>query len=163
MRPRLPVLVAVTMVLTALSPAVAGSTAVAAGSAASDLAYVEQLMYATSMSQFTATADRQSAVDTWFDWSTDWCSAPLVGSTGRSFDFRQPCRRHDFGYRNLQRLERRYGSGSTYWNGDSRARVDRQLRADMTAHCRTRPWHERYTCLGWAETFYAAVRVAGGP
>lgn len=161
MRPRLAVLVAVTSILTVLSPASAGP--VDAASAANDLAFVERMLYATSMTDFVRIADLRTTIDGWFDWSTDWCSAPLVGSTGRSFDFRAPCRRHDFGYRNLQLLERRFGTGRTYWNGDSRARVDRQLRADMQAHCRTRAWYERYTCLAWADTFYAAVRVAGGP
>jgi hypothetical protein len=160
-RSRLAVLVAVTSLLTVLSPASAGP--VAAGTPATDAAFVEQMMYATSMADFVRIADARAPIDTWFDWTTDWCSAPLVGSTGRSFDFRSPCRRHDFGYRNLQLLERRYGTGSTYWNAASRERVDRQLRTDMKAHCRTRPWHERYTCLAWADTFYAAVRVAGGP
>ena len=34
------------------------------------------------------------------DWSNDGCSAPIVGSEGRSFNFRAACDRHDFGYRN---------------------------------------------------------------
>lgn len=162
MRSSTRVLVAVTSFLTVLSPALAGSPSVAAdsGSAGGDLAYVEQVMFHTSIVDFTRIADHG---DPWFDWSTDWCSAPLVGSTGRSFDFRAPCRRHDFGYRNLQRMERRYGSGATFWNATSRRRVDRQLQADMDAHCRSRRWSERATCLAWADTFYAAVRVAGGP
>ena len=38
------------------------------------------------------------------DWSNDGCSAPIVGSEGRSFNFRPACDRHDFGYRNLKIL-----------------------------------------------------------
>ena len=38
------------------------------------------------------------------DWSTDGCSAPLIGSEGRTFDFRIPCARHDFSYRNFTAL-----------------------------------------------------------
>ena len=57
--------------------------------------------------------------DRWFDWTHDGCSAPLLGSTGRAYDFLQPCMRHDFGYRNLQLMERRYGSGATFWNSRS--------------------------------------------
>ncbi|MCB1000392.1 MAG: hypothetical protein KDB40_13935 [Acidimicrobiales bacterium] len=158
---RLRVLVAVTSLLTVLSPASAGHVAGASHSAATDAAFVERLVHQVSLDLFVSTAG--TAADPWFDWSTDGCSAPLVGSTGRSFDFRAACRRHDFGYRNLKLLERRYGAGSTYWNGTSRARVDARLRADTRAHCQTRPWYERYTCLGWSETFYAAVRAAGGP
>ena len=168
MRNHLRVLVAVTSVLTVLSPATAGSASARATPSgrtptawytpASDLAYVERMLYGVSLDQFMAST---STGDRWFDWSTDWCSAPLVGSTGRSFDFRAPCRRHDFGYRNLQLLERRWGSGSTYWNSASRRRVDVQLYVDMRAHCVARPWWDQYTCLNWAAAFYTAVRMAG--
>lgn len=164
MRVHLRVLVAVTSVLTVSSPVFTGSAGaaprLAAHSASADLATVEALLYRVSMSSFLTTA---RTGDPWFDWSTDLCSAPLVGSTGRSFDFRSPCRRHDFGYRNLHLLERRYGTGSTYWNSTSRQRVDQLLRADMRDHCASRPWYDQPTCYAWAETFYAAVRLAAGP
>lgn len=152
MRHVLRVLVAVTSVLTVASPASAGSV----HSAPADRAFVEQMLYATSMSGFITAVGR----DPWFDWGTDFCSAPLIGNTGRSFNFTNACRRHDFGYRNLQLLERRYGVG--YWNSTSRRRVDQQFLADMKSHCRSRPWYDEPTCFAWAETFYAAVRVAGG-
>ncbi len=159
------VLVAVTSFLTVLSPALDGphiARAIPAigGSAAGDIAFVEQVMFHTSIAGFARLA---GLGDPWFDWTTDGCSAPFIGSTGRTFDFRAPCRRHDFGYRNLARMEQRYGSGATFWNASSRLRVDRQLRADMTEHCQTRRWLDRPSCLAWADTFYAAVRVAGGP
>ena len=157
MRVLLSVLVAVTSLLTVSSPASAGPV----HSASADLAYVEYQMYSVSINDFTNAANGPG--DRWFDWSTDWCSAPLVGSTGRSFDFRAPCRHHDFGYRNLQLLEWRYAGGGRYWNSTSRRRVDQQLLSDMKAHCRARPWYEEATCRLWADTFYAAVRVAGGP
>jgi Prokaryotic phospholipase A2 len=160
MRVHLRVLVAVTSVLTVASPVSAGSPSPhpQVRTAAADLAVVEQLMFRAPMWSFL-----QVTRDPWFDWSTDLCSAPLVGSTGRSFDFRDACRRHDFGYRNLRLLERRYGSGSTYWNRTSRKRVDRQLLSDMKDHCSGRAWYDQITCVGWAETFYAAVRLAPGP
>ena len=157
MRVLLSVLVAVTSFLTVSSPASAGS----AHSASADLAYVEYQMYSVSISAFTDAAN--STGDRWFDWSTDWCSAPLVGSTGRSFDFRASCRRHDFGYRNLRLLEFRYAGGGRYWNSTSRLRVDQQFLRDMKAHCRARPWYEEATCRLWADSFYGAVRAAGGP
>ena len=157
MRVLLSVLVAVTSLLTVSSPASAGPV----HSASADLAYIERQMFWISMSDFTTAAN--STGDRWFDWSTDWCSAPLVGSTGRSFDFRAPCRRHDFGYRNFQLLERRFGTVGQYWNSASRRRVDQQLLTDMRADCRSRPWYEEATCRLWADTFYSAVRLAGGP
>jgi hypothetical protein len=145
------VLVAVTSVLTVASPVSAGPI----HSATADQAFVDQMMYATSMSGFIAAV----GTDSWFDWNTDYCSAPLVGSTGRSFNFTKSCRRHDFGYRNLHLIEARYGADA--WNSTSRLRVDRQFLADMRNHCYSRPWYDRPTCLAWAQTFYAAVRVAG--
>lgn len=155
MRVHLRLLVAVTSVLTVASPVSAGPV----HSAASDQATVERLLHNSSMPAFLAAV----GTDPWFDWSTDFCSAPLVGNTGRSFNFTSSCRRHDFGYRNLQLLERRYGTGSTYWNSSSRKRVDQRLLADMRNHCFGRPWYDEPTCLAWAETFYAAVRTFGGP
>jgi hypothetical protein len=152
MRFTLRVLVAVTSVLTVASPASAGSV----HSAAADQAYVEQMLYSTPMKKFIAAVDS----DKWFDWSTDFCSAPLVGNTGRSFNFTNACRRHDFGYRNLHLLDRRYGPG--HWNSANRRHVDQQFLADMKAHCWSRPWYDEPTCLAWAQAFYTAVRVAGG-
>jgi hypothetical protein len=147
------VLVAVTSVLTVASPATAGPV----HSAAADLAMIERTLYSTPMTEFLASV----GTDPWFDWSTDFCSAPLVGNTGRSFNFTNSCRRHDFGYRNLQLLDRRYATHS--WNAVNRRRVDQQFLADMKRHCRSRPWYDEPTCFAWAATFYAGVRVAGGP
>jgi hypothetical protein len=146
---------------------------------AADLGHVERMLYDVPLGEFVRIV---SAGDPWFDVSTDWCSAPLVGSTGRSFDFRAACRRHDFGYRNLKLLDSRYscagrvagrvcsgpggnvsGRPGTYWTASSRRRVDQQFLADMRAHCRARPWYESATCLGWADTFHGAVRTFGGP
>ena len=162
MRFRLAVLVAVTSVLTVVSPAFAGPLPAVAAvhNAVVDWQYVHHELYDVSLRQFVA--DTRTG-DRWFDWSTDFCSAPLIGNTGRSFDFHGPCRRHDFGYRNLQRLEVRYGRGHVFWNSTERRRVDQQFLADMKAHCRTRSIFLRPSCRFWAAAFYTAVRVAGGP
>ena len=176
MRHLLRVLVAVTIVLTVSSSTFIGGPAPAFAAAhdpVTDLQTIERLLYSTSMSDFVAIA---SLGDAWLDMSTDFCSAPLVGTTGRSFDFHGPCRRHDFGYRNLKLLDRRWscasrppdgvcspaGSFGTYWTAASRKRVDEQFLADMRSHCRSRPWYDEPTCYAWAQTFYAAVRVGGG-
>ena len=160
MRFRLAVLVAVTSVLTVVSPAAAGPRPTVAHSAANDWAFVQHELYEVSLRDFLGTS---RGGDRWFDWTSDGCSAPLVGDTGLSFNFRDPCRRHDFGYRNLKLLERRYGAGSTYWNGNNRRRVDQQFLADMKGRCRTRAITLQGACFMWAQAFYAAVRVAGGP
>ena len=153
MRHVLRVFVAVTTVLTVASPASASSV----HSALADQVFVEQMLYSTPMSGFVSAVGS----DTWFDWSTDFCSAPLIGNTGRTFNFTNSCRRHDFGYRNLQLLDRRYGAG--HWSSANRRRVDQQFLLDMKGHCWSRPWYDEPTCLAWAETFYAVVRIAGGP
>ena len=159
MRFRFAVLVAVTSFLTVLSPAHAAPRPTAIHTAAIDSAYVQRMMFGLSLRDFLFNA---SVGDSWFDWSTDYCSAPLVGSTGLSFDFRNSCRRHDFGYRNLKLLDRWYGAGR-FWNAANRERVDRQFLVDMRNHCALRAWWLRSSCLRWADTFYAAVRWLGGP
>jgi len=86
------------------------------------------------------------------DYSTDYCSAPLVGSSGASFDFSEACLRHDFGYRNYDRLglfERRKDA------------VDDRFLADMRDHCAGRAEGERTRCFAWARVFYEAVHRLG--
>ena len=141
-----------------------------------DAAYVHRLVFDLSLSRFARVADGRGPV--WFDWSTDFCSAPLVGSTGRSFDFRLACLRHDFAYRNTKLLDVRYNCPrrspgavcasadwrhGRYWNATARHAIDRQFRRDMRAHCRSRSLWDWQPCLAWAETYYRAVRIAGGP
>jgi len=162
MRSRLAVLVAVTSVLTVVSPVAAGpatSTTRAAHTAQADWAYVQQQLFKMPLHEFIRTS---ASGDRWYDWTSDLCSAPLVGNTGLSFDFRNPCRRHDFGYRNLRLLDRRY-PGVRYWTAANRLRADGQFLADMKSHCRTRSLLLQTQCFSWAHTFYLAVRVAGGP
>lgn len=167
MRRLVGVLVAVTSLLTAFTLSADATSAGGGGTAEVDSAYVRQLLYATSIGVFTAIAAAHTGPDgatgdTWFDWSNDLCSAPLVGNTGRTFNFSDACRRHDFGYRNTKLLDQRYGHGS-YWNGDSRKRIDTQFLADLKRHCKNRRLIDQPTCYSWAYTFYTTVRVAGGP
>ena len=88
--------------------------------------------------------------DARLDWSTDGCSAPVVGSEGRSFDFLGPCLRHDFGYRNLERLG--------LFTSRAKRHVDDVFLADMRAACdRRRAKLVRTGCRGWAQLFFWAV------
>lgn len=160
MRNTLRLLIAVATAATALLPVTAQASSDSTRSARMDHAYVMRILYSTPLDRFVAMA---RTGDAWLDWSTDYCSAPLVGTTGRSFDFHDACRRHDFAYRNLRLLEARYGSGGTYWNTPARRRADELFLADMRAHCARRPWFEAPMCRGWADTFYRAVRIFGGP
>ncbi len=161
------VLVAATSLLAVISMSGSASIASGGGTAQVDSAYVQQLLFNTSIGDFIAATQSRlgpdgRSGDSWFDWATDLCSAPLVGNTGRSFNFTEACHRHDFGYRNTRLLDQRYGSGK-YWNGDARKRIDKQFLADMKHHCGGRRLIDRPTCYSWAYTFYGAVRVGGGP
>jgi Prokaryotic phospholipase A2 len=124
--------------------------------ATSDLIEFRHVMFGVSIGQFlSARAARQPLG---FDWTSDGCSTPLpvgLGDTGRSFDFRAACQRHDFGYRNAPRLG--------VWNSAERARIDARFLADMRTDCSPRPWTQKVSCLGWAQTYYRAVRAFGGP
>ncbi len=161
------VLVAVTSFLTAVTSGADPSIAGGGGTAQDDPQFVHRMVFDVPLVDFSAFAASRTGPDgargdTWFDWSTDTCSAPLVGNTGRSFDFTEPCRRHDFGYRNSQLLDHRYGTRA-FWNGAVRLTIDQQFLSDMRQHCRVRRLIDRPTCHAWASTFYRAVRWWGGP
>jgi hypothetical protein len=88
------------------------------------------------------------------DWTTDGCSAPVVGNEGRSFNFTHACVRHDFGYRNIKRLGQ--------FNEMVRTKLDEQFYRDLESSCATQVRTRKIRCLMWAETFYVAVRATGG-
>jgi hypothetical protein len=88
------------------------------------------------------------------DWTTDGCSAPVVGGEGRSFNFTQACMRHDFGYRNIKRLG--------LFNELVRTKLDEQFHRDLESSCAPQVRTRKIRCLMWAETFYVAVRATGG-
>ncbi len=170
MGPILAILVAVSSALTAPT--------VEVSDAASTAARVETLMFRTSMNSFVAASRSPRGTDFALDWTSDRCSAPVVGSTGRSFDFTAACLRHDFGYRNYKMLDRTYNcprrepgvacadgtwSYGRWWNSSNRARLDAQFKKDLFAHCASRPVWDRPTCRAWATTFHTAVRTFGGP
>lgn len=88
------------------------------------------------------------------DWTSDGCSAPVVGSEGRSFNFTHACVRHDFGYRNIKRLGQ--------FNEIVRTKLDEQFHRDLESSCVTQVRTRKIRCLLWAETFFVAVRATGG-
>jgi hypothetical protein len=89
------------------------------------------------------------------DWTTDGCSAPIVGSEGRSFNFRTACDRHDFGYRNFKALG--------LFDTSTRTLIDEQLHRDMNTSCDSQRRTLKVRCIAWSEIFYTMVRAAGGP
>ena len=117
----------------------------------------ENLLFRTSLPVFVAIADTATH-DVRLDWNTDGCSAPIVQSTGRSFDFYNACRRHDFGYRNMSRFK-----NGRVWNEALRLRIDGQFRKDARASCTSKLRLTKMQCLAWAETYFRAVRSFGAP
>ena len=137
------------------------SLVVAAGLSVTPLPFAqsvaETLLFRTSLSSFVASADSPTR-DARLDWSTDGCSAPIVQSTGRSFDFYNACRRHDFGYRNMSRFK-----NGRVWSEALRLRIDAQFRKDARAGCTSKLRLTKVQCLAWAETYFRAVRSFGAP
>ena len=89
------------------------------------------------------------------DWTTDGCSAPIVGSEGRSFNFRTACDRHDFVYRKFKNLG--------LFDTSTRTLIDEQLHRDMNRSCDSQRRTFKVRCIAWSEVFYTMVRAAGGP
>lgn len=94
-----------------------------------------------------------SGRDPRLDYSTDHCSAPVLGSRGLAYDFAEACVRHDFAYRNYKALEVFPGM---------RSAVDSVFLRDMLAHCATRSPLPRAVCRQRALQYYAGVRALGG-
>lgn len=144
-----------TVVLAVASVAVpASGTAPPARDPAADAVVVDQLVFGTDLDGFVRGRSSMRRRHPQLDWTTDGCSAPLVGSTGRSFNFRSACTRHDFAYRNLARLG--------LLDAAMRARVDEVFRLDLMSTCSHKPTSSRIRCLAWSEVFFAAVRAVGG-
>ncbi|MHB1130697.1 MAG: phospholipase A2 [Ilumatobacteraceae bacterium] len=144
-------LVAVTSVLT-----VAGSVLdTPPDPATNDIETINHIMFDLDLTIFIRQRSRLRRIFPHLDWTTDGCSAPIVGESGRSFNFRRACMRHDFGYRNYKT----HGMFTT----DSRILIDEQFRRDLDALCAPKVRTFKVRCTAWAEIFFAAVRLAGGP
>src|SRR5881275_2209221 len=84
------------------------------------------------------------------DWSTDYCSASPDQPLG--FDFRIPCWRHDFGYRNYKHINQ-FPSNKDH--------VDSAFYFDLKAKCATYNVIVRPACYSLAWTYYEAVHNFG--
>jgi hypothetical protein len=159
----LTVLVAVTSFLTAAPSAHADTlTPPPAHSAVADWAYVSTTVWRTPLPEFLRRRSHHTPWADTFDWTTDGCSTPGHVESGRFYNFHDACIRHDFGYRNLQLLDTRFGPAHRYWNETNRKRVDQQFLADMNASCSKRSWFVRPVCRLWARVYYLGVRTFGG-
>ena len=147
--------------------AVDGSTALSALDASStnasppDRAVVDRLVFEVPLARFRVERSRAKRTHRWLITSTDGCSAPLVGSSGKSFDFRLACERHDLAYANYPLLSR--VDHAVVWDAALRARVDDQFQRDLQESCLRRRHSERLRCDAWVVVFFHAVRLATGP
>jgi Prokaryotic phospholipase A2 len=106
---------------------------------------------ATSQNAWLSARANQSAwADYGFDWSTDYCSSSPDNPLG--FDFRLPCARHDFGYRNYKAV----GLFSP-----NKSRLDSAFYEDMKRKCATYSSLVRPACYSLAWTYYQAVVAFG--
>jgi hypothetical protein len=104
-----------------------------------------------SYNSWNSARNNQGAyADYTLDWSTDYCSASPDQPLG--FDFRIPCWRHDFGYRNYKAV------GQFPAN---KARIDNSFYFDLRAKCATYSIWVRSACYGLAWTYYEAVHLFG--
>jgi len=137
------------------------STASSISAAPPDRAVVDRLVFEVPLTRFRVERSRAKRTHRWLNTSTDGCSAPLVGSTGKSFDFRLACERHDLAYANYPALAR--VDSTVAWDAALRARVDDQFQRDLQWSCLRRRHSERLRCDAWVVVFFHAVRLAAGP
>ena len=126
-----------------------------------DRGIVDRLVFDTPLKRFRIERTRAKRIHRWLITSTDGCSAPIVGSSGRSFNFRLACERHDLAYANYSVLSRL--SLGVEWNASLRAKVDDRFQWDLQDTCSKRRHSERLRCDAWAVLFFHAVRLAAGP
>ena len=150
----LSMLVAVTSVLPAQLPPIV-VTITQPNSALSTIEAVRHIEFDLDIVTFTRQRFALRRQYPTLDWTTDGCSAPIVGSEGKSFNFRSACDRHDFGYRNFKNL----GLFDTL----TRTLIDEQLHRDMNTYCDSQRRTFKVRCIAWSELFYTMVRAAGGP
>ncbi|GII62982.1 hypothetical protein Skr01_30670 [Sphaerisporangium krabiense] len=106
---------------------------------------------ASSASAWRSAWQNQGAwADYAFDWSTDLCSSSPDQPLG--FDFRMPCHRHDFGYRNYKAVGRFPANKS---------RIDDSFYFDMKQVCAGYSGAAKTSCDGVAWTYYQAVKQFG--
>jgi hypothetical protein len=134
---------------------------VSSSSTVPDRSVVDRLVFDVPLERFRSERSRERRRYRWLITATDGCSAPIVGSGGRSFDFRLACERHDLAYANYRALHR-LGLGVS-WDAALRSLVDDQFQRDLQQSCTSRRHSERLRCDTWAVVYFHAVRLAAGP
>lgn len=127
---------------------------IADGTSVAERDAVDRAVFQMSLRDFVRGRSSMRREYRGLDWATDYCSAPIVGNEGRSFNFRNACMRHDFAYRNYRRLG--------ILDAPMRDAVDDVFHRDLVESCLPKRVSLRLRCLAWAEAFFETVRVAGG-
>ncbi|OLB79128.1 MAG: phospholipase [Actinobacteria bacterium 13_2_20CM_2_71_6] len=141
------------LTLTTVLAALAAATPAHAATLDQKLAVLSSFSQATAPSQAAwawGRANPGAYAGYGLDWSTDYCSDSPDQPLG--FDFRLPCARHDFGYRNYKEV------GLFPANKD---RVDSAFYFDLLAKCARYSWVVRPSCDSLAWTYYEAVHLFG--
>jgi hypothetical protein len=110
------------------------------------MANFTQTSQASYNAWYSARLDQPAWASYGFDWSTDYCSVSPDEPLG--FDFRLPCARHDWGYRN-------YKSVNLF--PPNKSRLDDAFYADLRRKCATYSVWVRPACYSLAWTYYQAV------
>ncbi|HEY2948233.1 MAG TPA: phospholipase [Micromonosporaceae bacterium] len=149
---RLPTLLSSTVVATLV--AVLGLAQPAAAVTVEEKLTVLSSWTQTSVTSYNAWNSARQNQAAWaayaFDWSTDFCSSSPDNPLG--FDFRLPCWRHDFGYRN-------YKAAGLF--AANKPRVDNAFYEDLKRKCATYNVFVRPACYSLAWTYYQAVKSFG--
>lgn len=93
----------------------------------------------------------------WINWNDDLCTKSP--ESGKNYNFKKSCQRHDFAYRNSKRLESWYGVDG--WSYHNKAVADTGFRRDMTNHCYNRDSWEIEDCLAKRSVYYKTVATLG--
>ena len=115
-------------------------------------AVYDKLMFSDSMSTFMAAKAKKSP--SCFDWSDDGCSCS-PDDLGE-YDFLNPCKRHDFGYRNAKAMGR--------FDSAMKKRVDDSFKDDLYDVCNKFSGWESFKgveCRRIADIYVVFVRKFG--
>jgi hypothetical protein len=101
--------------------------------------------------------DGSTAKQGYWDLSTDFCSNSR--DTAAHFDFKAPCVRHDFAWRNLKKMDARHHV-HRFNIHVKRVSTTKQFHEDMDGHCDGRHWAIRQACFTTSDIYFQAVMAA---
>lgn len=91
----------------------------------------------------------------YFNWNHNYCT--MAVDQGSSFNFKDSCRRHDYGYYNLKRVKNHYSFDA--WTKRNKNVADEQFLRDMKESCKLLSIGF-IACRARARVYYTAASVA---